>query len=176
MKKLAAICCSTLLFFTACNNAKDDNATTSGTTDSTTATSGESKEEANKQTALASVNSMLAGNVDEALKHATPDAVDYYDGSGPPVKSLDSIKAGMHMWLNAVKDYKAENMEAVADGNKVFVYADWSGSFKSDFMGMKTAGKSFKMKDVDVFTFNDQGKITEHKSIQSMACMQASLK
>jgi hypothetical protein len=34
-------------------------------------------------------------------------------------------------------------------------------------MGMKPTGKSFKVKDVDLFTFNDEGKITEHRSVQS---------
>ena len=36
-----------------------------------------------------------------------------------------------------------------------------------EFMGMKPTGKSFKLKDVDLFTFNDAGKITEHRSVQS---------
>jgi hypothetical protein len=34
-------------------------------------------------------------------------------------------------------------------------------------MGMKPTGKSFKVKDVDLFTFNDEGMITEHRSVQS---------
>jgi predicted ester cyclase len=80
----------------------------------------------------------------------------------------------MKMWLSNVQDYKGENLEAVADDNKVFVYGDWSRTFKGDFMGMKVAGKKFKAKDVDIFTFNDEGKMTEHRSIQSMAGLMAS--
>jgi len=38
-------------------------------------------------------------------------------------------------------------------------------------MGMKPTGKSYKLKDVDLFTFNDEGKITEHRSVQSMETM-----
>ncbi len=34
-------------------------------------------------------------------------------------------------------------------------------------MGIKPTGKSYKVKDVDLFTFNDDGKITEHRSVQS---------
>jgi hypothetical protein len=34
-------------------------------------------------------------------------------------------------------------------------------------MGIKPTGKSFKYRDVDLFTFNDAGQITEHRSVQS---------
>ncbi len=40
---------------------------------------------------------------------------------------------------------------------------------------MKATGKSFKAKDVDIFTFNDAGKITEHRSVQSMATLMQQL-
>ena len=38
-------------------------------------------------------------------------------------------------------------------------------------MGMKPTGKTFHVKDVDLFTFNDEGKITEHRSVQSLQTM-----
>ena len=60
---------------------------------------------------------------------------------------------------------KFDVLEAVADGDKVMVYGDWSGTFKNDFMGMKATGKSFKVKDVDIFTLNDEGKITSHRNV-----------
>jgi len=36
---------------------------------------------------------------------------------------------------------------------------------------MKTKGKSFKVRDVDIFTFNSDGKITEHRNVQSFETM-----
>lgn len=176
MRKLFISFCSSVVLLSACNSGTKNESTGSDTTKATSAiNSEESKEERNKQTAMESIKAVMNNNADEALKNATPDAVDYYDGSGPPTKGLDSIKAGMKMWLNNMQDYKGDNLEAVADGNKVMVYGDWSGTFKGDFMGMKTAGKKFKIKDVDIFTFNDEGKITEHRSVQSMAGMMASM-
>jgi predicted ester cyclase len=71
----------------------------------------------------------------------------------------------MQLWNSSVKDYKSDNELAVSDGDYVFVYAGWSGTFKSDFMGMKTSGKSFKFKDVDIFKFNEESKITEHRAV-----------
>jgi predicted ester cyclase len=121
----------------------------------------------NKATAIASVEAFSSGNVDAMLKDCTPDAVDYGDGSGAPIKNIDTVKAGIKAWLAAIPDYKAENLMAMADGNHVVVFADWSGTFKGTLMGMKPTGKSFKVKDADLFTFNDAGKITEHRGVQS---------
>lgn len=178
MKKIFFTFCSSIIIWAACNTGtKNETSVSDSLTSSSTSTnsSEESKEETNKQVAMESIRAMINKNPEEALKNVDPNAVDYYDGSGPATRGLDSIKAGMKMWLANMEEYKGDNLEALADGNKVMVYGDWSGKFKGDFMGMKTAGKSFKVKDVDIFTFNDDGKITEHRSVQSMAGMMASI-
>jgi predicted ester cyclase len=123
--------------------------------------------EKNKATALAGVQAFCSGKIDDAFKDATPDVVDYGDGSMKSVKGVDSIKAMVKVFLAAFPDYKGENFLVVGDGNHVAVFGDYSGTFKNPFMGMKPTGKSFKLKDVDLFTFNDAGKITEHRSVQS---------
>lgn len=123
--------------------------------------------EKNKATALASVQAFSAGKMDEALKDITTDAVDYGDGGMAPVKGIDSIKAMIKTFMAAFPDYKGENFLVIGDGNHVAVFADYSGTFKNPMMDIKPTGKSFKVKDVDLFTFNDAGKITEHRSVQS---------
>jgi predicted ester cyclase len=123
--------------------------------------------EKNKATALASVQAFSSGKLDDAFKDVTSDAVDYGDGMMAPVKGQDSIKAMVKGFLNAFPDYKGENFLVIGDGNHVAVFADYTGTFKNAMGGMKPTGKSFKVKDVDLFTFNDAGKITEHRSIQS---------
>jgi len=176
MRKVFIIFCCSLLLLTACDTStKNETANTDTDSSALANNSEESKEERNKQITMESVRAVNNNNPDEALKSFDADAIDYYDGSGPPMKGLDSIKAFVKMWMNNMEGYKVENLEAVADGNKVLVYGDWSGTFKGDFMGMKVAGKKFKAKDVDIFTFNDQGKITEHRSIQSMPGLMASM-
>ena len=123
--------------------------------------------EKNKATALASAQAFNAGNMDEAFKNVTSDATDFGDGSMKPVKGADSIKAMVKSFLAAFPNYKGENFLVIGDGNHVAVFADYTGTFKNPFMGMKPTGKSFKVKDVDLFTFNDEGKITEHRNVQS---------
>ncbi len=71
--------------------------------------------------------------------------------------------------MNAFPDYKGTNFLAVADGDVVMVYAEWTGTWKNDFKGMKATGKSFKMYEVDIFKLSNQGKVIEHREIQSIA-------
>jgi predicted ester cyclase len=125
--------------------------------------------EKNKATALASEQAFSSGKIDEMFKDVAADVVDYGDGSSAPVKNIDTVKASVKMWLSAFPDYKGENFLVVAEGNHVAVFGDWSGTFKNAMMGMKPTGKSFKVKDVDLFTFNDAGKITEHRGVQPFA-------
>lgn len=159
------------VFIISCNNS--NSASTTSAMDSLMAASSakESVLAKNKATALASVEAFSNGKMDEAFKDVTPDAVDYGDGSMAPVKSLDSIKSMVKGFMAAFPDYKGENFLVIGDGNHVAVFGDYSGTFKNPLMGMKPTGKSFKVKDVDLFTFNDAGKITEHRSVQSGATM-----
>ena len=151
----------------ACNNAAEQPAVVKDNTDSIKA----AKLEHNKATAMASVEGVNAHNVDQVLKDAAPDVTDFGDGSMKPTKSVDSLKSGIQGWLNAFPDVHGSNLTAVADGDWVMVWGEWTGTFKNDWAGMKATGKSYKYKDVDIFKFNDEGKITEHHSIQSPMTM-----
>ncbi len=128
----------------------------------------EEKEERNKRTALASVEAINVHNVDSALKDAAPDIVNYGNGNIPPVKGIDQVKAGLRMFTAALPIEKAENLVAIADGEWVMVWGQWSGTWKEDMMGQKATGKPYKKREVEIFRFNDEGKITEHHSVQSI--------
>lgn len=125
----------------------------------------ENKEEKNKEVALKCIRAWSSGNIDEIVSHLAANTVDYGDGSTAPARGIDTVKMFANMWRFAVNEYRSSNEIAVSDSDYVFVYADWSGSFKNDFMGMKTKGKTFKFKDVDIFKFDDEGKITEHRAV-----------
>ena len=165
MKKMFASMLVLALLMTGCNSDKKTETGDKEKMEDST----ESKEEKNKQTAIASVNALVAGDIDATLKDAAADVVDYGDGSMAPTKGMDSIKASLHGWRDAMSAYKVENMWAMADGDYVAVFGEWHSTFKSDIMGMKTAGKSVVIKDVDIFKFNSEGKVNEHRNIQSFA-------
>ena len=162
-----AITIVTLLFL-ACNNDKTSDTTNGTDSASNGMNSKPDMKERNKETAMASEKAANDHNTDEVLKNVTADFVDYGDGSMPPIKGSDSAKAFVKMFMASFPDYKGENLMALADGDHVAVIGDWSGTFKKDLMGMKATNKQFKVKDVDIFTFNSDGKITEHRSIQSL--------
>jgi predicted ester cyclase len=167
MKKMFLTLTVSVFLLAACSDKKKEGDDKDKMTSSTN-----SKIEKNKATALASVMAVNAHDADGMLKESVADGVDYGDGSMPPTKGIDSIRAGIKAWFGAFPDVKGENFVVMSDdGTHVAVFADWSGTFKNDFMGMKATGKSYKLKDADIFTFNADGKITEHRSVQSNMVM-----
>jgi predicted ester cyclase len=165
---LAAVC----LLASSCNNAPS-----SPSNQDTAKAAGADKMgasnmlEKNKATAMASIQAFNNHDASAVLKDIAPDFVDYGDGSMPPIKGMDSCKAMIQSYLTAFPDVKGDNLSAIAEGDQVAVFGDWSGTFKAKLMNMEPTGKSFKMKDVDLFTFNSNGQITSHRSIQSNASM-----
>jgi uncharacterized lipoprotein NlpE involved in copper resistance len=169
MKKVIFSLLAASLLIVACNN--DKKTETTDNKDSMSSTT-DSKVEKNRQTALASIMGFNSHDADAVVKDAASGCMDLGDGSMPPTKGIDSMKAGIKAFLAAFPDIKGDNIEALsnADGSKVAVYGSWSATFKGDFMGMKATGKSYSgIKDADVFTFDADGKITSHSNIQSYA-------
>ena len=142
--------------FTACNESKG-----------TAANNQEAREERNKNIALASVRAFETGKIDSVFKDMDPDVVDFAEGSMSPLKGMDTIKTSLKEWMAAVPNYKGTDFTAVADGDYVMVYGEWSGTWQNEFMGMKPTGRSFTVRDVNIFKFNEAGKIIEHRSVQS---------
>ena len=166
MKKIFLLASlATALFFTACNNGGGDTTAGADSKKDSTGMTEEQKEERNKNAVMASINIFASGgtDVDAILKDVTSDAIEYGDGTMPSQKGRDSIANGMKMWLASFES-KGKDLEAVADGNLVYVSGEWTVTWKTDFMGAKANGKSTTYRDVDIFTFNDDGKITSHRS------------
>lgn len=166
MKKVILFLSLIPMLVASCNNAKTTDETTKK--DASTASS-ESKQERNKKVVMASFENFMKGDIDATFKDVAPGYVDYMDGTTPAQKNIDSVKAGMKAFTNAIEGYKGDNLKYYADGNDVLVFAEWSGVFKKDFMGMKATGKPIRFRDIDMFKLNDEGKITEHSSIQNLA-------
>jgi predicted ester cyclase len=158
MKKLMISMAIAACLLTACKS-------NSGTTSS--ADSAASALKKNKQTALDVEMSISKHDVDGLLKNCSADFVDYGNGEAKPMKNADSIKADFKGLYAAFPDFKADSLTAIADSNTVVVTGVWSATFKNDFMKMKANGKSFKIPEADIFTFNKEGKINSHKAVQS---------
>lgn len=126
---------------------------------------GNTIQERNKKAVMASMEALNNKNIDLMLKDMAPDAVENFDGSIPPVKGRDSIIASLKSFFSAFPDLKGAQFNLVAEGNYVFAFAEWTATFSGDLMGIKATGKAVKYNDVDVFRFNDQGQVAEHRNV-----------
>lgn len=127
-------------------------------------------EKRNKRIVLARVHGFERGSVDSVIReeNTAVDFVDRREGS-PPQKGIVSARAGLRQFMHAFPDYKGHNFMAIAEGDDVMVYGEWSGTWKRDFLGMKATGKSFRVNDVAIFKLNHEGKVVEHHAIQPFA-------
>jgi len=173
MKETFSILAGIVLFLASCN----DGATTGGSVASldSTAIKKEEKEQRNKNAAMGNIEATQKLDAEQSFKDFAQDYIEYSDGTNPSLKGLDSNKAMFKAFLGSMENLKGSNIHAVADGDQVMVYGEWEGKFKSDYMGMKTAGKSFKFKDIDIFKFNDDGKIVEHRTVQNSLTIAAQM-
>ncbi|MFN2456790.1 MAG: ester cyclase [Chitinophagaceae bacterium] len=159
MKKTILLLVASAVLFAACNDKK------TGIAGNTSPQ--EEREERNKKIAMESVEGFNSHDVNIVLKNADKNAKEYGDGTMPVVSNMDSMRAGITAYFAAFPDVKGDDLKAIADGDWVIVWGEWSGTWKGDFMGQKATGKSFRFKEADVFKFNDNGKITEHHTVQS---------
>jgi predicted ester cyclase len=169
MKKIIFSLLSATVLVVACNNDKkmDEGADKK----EATVSAAESKQERNKKVVMASMESFMKGDLDGTFKDAAAGFVDYADGSTPPMTNIDTLKGFMKMITNSIEGNKGESLNYYADGDYVLVHGDWMGTFKKDLMGIKATGKPVKFKDVDIFKLNEEGKITEHSSVQNLGAV-----
>jgi predicted ester cyclase len=166
MKKLLGLVV-VLAGFYSCNSPAGTGTASASDSACSAITAKDSIEARNKATALACVEAFSQGKFDDAFKDAAPDLVEYGNGEMTPMKGKDTIVAAVKRMMAPFPDFHGSNFILLADSNMVAVIADWSGTFKNAYMKMKPNGKSFKVRDVDLFTFNDAGKMTEHRNAQS---------
>lgn len=164
----------TILIFTmaaivaGCSN--QSNSPKPGSDNPATATA-ETKQERNKKVIMASMENFGKADIDAALKDAAPTFTDYADGSIPPITNIDSLKGFLKQMFSSIENYKPGNIMLYADGDHVVAVAEWTGIFKNDLMGIKATGKPVKFMDADIFKLNEEGKITEHRSVQNTAAV-----
>jgi len=127
----------------------------------------ESKQERNKKVIMANMEAAAKGDAETMLKDVAASFTEYFDGTIPPVTSRDSLKMMLQSFFTSIEGFKPSGIMYLADGDYVAAYANWSGMFKKDFMGVKATGKMVNYPDVDIFKLNEEGKITEHRSVQN---------
>lgn len=156
----------------ACNNATATDKSTPKT--DSTAAKAESKTERNKKTAMALMEALNAHDPEKIMKDEAANFVDYGDGMVAN-SNKDDLKYGLTRIFNTYPDFKSENATYLAQGDEVVIISDFTMTFKNDMGETKATGKTAKFKDVDIFMFDDNGKITSHRGIYPSVAVDAQL-
>jgi tetratricopeptide (TPR) repeat protein len=166
MKKLFTVIVIVVIAF---SNLSAQTNTSSPTTTNQNSSSDEAKEERNKQIALASFKAYQSGDLEGAFKDVDKDVLIYRAGNAVPRKGLDSViiieKVQYPVYKAAFPDAKMDLLTAAADGDYVMLAIERSGTWKGNLSFWKPSGKSFKVTDVAIFKFNNEGKIIEQRFI-----------
>jgi predicted ester cyclase len=107
------------------------------------------------------VNKMIqTGDFSRIGDYIAADAVDHGSENGPS-KGLEAIKADLMKSSSQMSDMKNEVIKEFADDDYVMAWQRYTGTAKTDYMGMK-AGQTMNSTAIEVVKFNKDGKATEH--------------
>jgi SnoaL-like polyketide cyclase len=115
------------------------------------------KQERNKTIAIASVDALAKGDVDEALCFADSNIINYGTGQMPPMKGIAIVRASLLQFNRALPITKLVKYQVMAEGDWVMVWGEWSGTWAADMLGQPATRKPFKKKDVEIFKFSEDG-------------------
>jgi steroid delta-isomerase-like uncharacterized protein len=85
----------------------------------------------------------------------------------------EGVKTFFRMQLAALPDLHFQVQDIFASGSKVVARVRYTGTNRGDFMGMPASGKRADVQLIDMFLFDDSGRVCEHWGvIDLMAMMQ----
>ncbi len=88
-----------------------------------------------------------------------------YSAGPAPIKGVDNAIEAYKMFFAMAPDMKFDITNLTVDGNRVIVESTTTGTNTGMVMGMLPAsGKKVKTMDVDIVTFDAQGKATSHRT------------
>jgi steroid delta-isomerase-like uncharacterized protein len=113
-----------------------------------------------------------AGDIGGFSEHLADDFVEHEQTPGlAPTK--EGVKQFFRMQLAAFPDLHFAPEDVFASGGKAVARVRYTGTNKGDFMGMPATGKKVDVQLIDIFAFDDKGRVREHWGvIDLMAMMQ----
>ena len=89
----------------------------------------------------------------------SPDYIDHSNNVG-----REGLKQLIAMGLNSFPDWHETIEDIISEGDKVWVRLTYTGTHKSEFMGLTPTGKKIKSKAVDIYRIAD-GKLAEYWNV-----------
>jgi steroid delta-isomerase-like uncharacterized protein len=104
------------------------------------------------------------GNVELCDRHLAANRVDHQDYGLPPgsANGHAGFRRVLGGFIEAFPDLRLDVQFVVADDDRVVFYVSTTGTHRGLFMGAAPTSKAFKVNGVDIFRFDDEGKISEH--------------
>ena len=121
--------------------------------------------EVNKTTVQNLINEVINDRrVDLCGRYLAADRIDEQDYGMPDgaANGHEGFRRVLEPFLDAFPDLHLAIQFIVADGQKLVVFLETTGTHRGAFMGLAPTGKRFKVHGVDIFEFNDAGLISHH--------------
>jgi steroid delta-isomerase-like uncharacterized protein len=105
-----------------------------------------------------------AARPDLCDRYLAADRADHQDYGLPPgmANGHEGFRRVLGGFFEAFPDLRLEVQFTIADDDRVMFYSSASGTHRGPLMGMAPTGRTFKVNGVDVFRFDDEGKIAVH--------------
>lgn len=104
------------------------------------------------------------GNLELCDRYLAAERIDYQNYGLPPgmANGHEGFKTVLAPFIEAFPDLHLEVQFTVAHDDRIVFYISTTGTHKGHLMGMAPTGKQFKVNGVDIFRFNDDGKVEAH--------------
>lgn len=104
---------------------------------------------------------MNQGNISLADEILSPDFLNHeLDPEFPPTR--EGFKQGLQMMhAGGLSDLKFTIEDVIAEGDRVVIRINWSGTHTGEFFGMPSSNKRFSVGGIDIFRIAE-GQIVEH--------------
>ncbi|MGA9291190.1 MAG: ester cyclase [Ignavibacteriaceae bacterium] len=131
--------------------------------------------EKNKELGRKFVEEVLnQGKIDIVDKLLIPDFIEHEELPPGIPAGREAPKALFTMLHNAFPDFKATIVHLIAEEDKVILHMIWTGTHKSEFMGIPPTGKNISINVIDIIGINN-GKFLEHWGVMDRMTMMQQL-
>ena len=83
---------------------------------------------------------------------------DYSGSAGGGIKGIEGLKQYRNYMHSMSSDMQFNVAEMIAEGNKIAVFGEWSGTFDGEYLGIPATYKKFTYELATVYEFKD-GKV-----------------
>jgi len=112
------------------------------------------------------------GNISMVDELVAPDFVEHEELPPGIPEGIEGVKVLTSQLRKAFPDFKAEIEDLIAEGDRVVVRMNWTGTQQDEFMGIPPTGKSISIEVIDIVRFAG-GKFVEHWGVMdNMGMMQ----